>query len=76
MIQHVGNSFVLSHNPLIHSLEVVSAVLEVANWLHMRSKTEVSCRLNNRAVNKPLICGIVYFLKRVVVSACYHECGY
>ena len=50
----------LSHNHLIRSLEVVSAVLEVANRLDMSSKTEVSGRLNDWAVDEPLVCGIIY----------------
>ena len=75
MIQHVGNSVVLSRNPLIRSVEVVSAVLEVANRLNMSSKTEVSGRLNDRAVNKPLVSGIVNLGERIVVATRDGESG-
>ena len=59
----------------ICSLEVVAAVLEMANGLHVSAESEVSGGLNDGAVNEPLISGIIDLREGVVVSACNCERG-
>ena len=54
---------------LIHSLIVVTSVLEVAYGLDVRFETKLSSKVNHISVNNELVSDVVCFLEEVIVDA-------
>jgi hypothetical protein len=53
----------------IHSLEVNTSILVMADRLHILIKAEASCSLDDWAINEQLVCSIIDLSEGIIVSA-------